>query len=718
MWGLLVCLVAGIGCAQMAEEAAVAPAGVPLNAALKSTVAIDPAVIENIEANRTADYLVYFDQRPDLSAAAGMDWTSRGRFVVARLQETARQSQAAAIAQLDARGAMYRAFFVDNVIAVRQSDMATLNALSSLPGIRAIQDPPKVGLIEPVAKEPADAIGTRAAEANISHVGAPDVWAEGIDGSGIVVANIDTGVRGSHSVLQSHYRGNQPGWVHGHDYNWWDPYDATTAPMDGNGHGTHTMGTIVGSDGTAPAWASAANTTGMAPGARWMACRGCNTSSCGSVELLECAEWVIAPWNLAGTAPNPDLRPHVVNNSWGDCGRAYNNWYQGAVDTWHAAGIYPVFSNGNNSNCGYAAPPGCNTVGNPARYGNVTGVGSTGQANGTYASHSNWGPTDHPDTINPRDYPTVKPQVMAPGVSIRSSVNTGDTTFASWSGTSMSAPHVVGLVALAWQAAPCLIGQYADTETLMETSATPIPDASGCAGEGDGGYPSMKTGWGEINASAFVQAAMAWCGPSGTLRGTVRESPGGLPVAGATVRAGTRSTLTTADGTYVLSHVGVGTYEVTATHTWFEDASVPNVTIVEDGEVVVDLAMTPQPFVPVTGVVRDGSGHGWPLYARITIQPPNQGTPLTVFSDPFTGAWSGRTMAGVAMTYTVTPQSIQRSGARGSGLAGSSRCSRIRFTTTGSVRKARTTRGRWDEQRGHCRASMSRTLRNSWAQPR
>jgi len=150
-------------------------------------------------------------------------------------------------------------------------------------------------------------------------------------------------------------------------------------------------------------------------------------------------------------------------------------------------------------------------VTNPASYGNVTGVGSTGRSNGQYAAHSNWGPTDSPDTINPRGYPNLKPQVLAPGVNIRSSVNWSDTAYSTSSGTSMAAPHVAGLIALMWQAAPCLVGDYATTETLIEQTATPLPYSSDCGGEGPGDVPNHATGWGEIDGLAAVQAAQDYC---------------------------------------------------------------------------------------------------------------------------------------------------------------------------------------------------------------
>jgi len=211
------------------------------------------------------------------------------------------------------------------------------------------------------------------------------------------------------------------------------------------------------------------------------------------------------------SSPDPSKRPHVVNNSWGDCDTSYDGWYQGSVDSWHAAGVYPIFSNGNASNCGYSSPPGCNTVGNPGRYGNVTGVGSTGQSNGAYATHSNWGPTDNADIVNPNGFPSIKPQVAAPGVSIRSSLSGSDSSYGSWAGTSMSAPHVGGLIVLMWQVAPCLIGDYAQTETIIQDSVVAIPYASGCGGEGPGNIPNMATGWGEIDALEAVTQAAAFC---------------------------------------------------------------------------------------------------------------------------------------------------------------------------------------------------------------
>jgi subtilisin family serine protease len=459
-------------------------------------IQVDPALVRRLASDETSSYLIYFRQRADLSPAYQMDWEERGWFVLETLQAVAETTQKGVRAYLDAQNVDYQAFWIDNVIAVKSSNLAAFNGLMTFAVIDRLQAEPQVTLIEPetVSLAYETLLGI---EANIAHVNAPQVWDLGYNGAGITVASIDTGVRYTHQALVKQYRGNLGGGVFNHNYNWWDSPEKKIAPIDKHGHGTHTVGIMVGDDGES-------NQIGMAPGADWMACRGCANSSCASTDLLVCGQFMAAPWDLAGINPNPDMRPHVVNNSWGNCDQIYNPWYQGVVDSWQAAGIYPLFANGNAGNCEHPSPPGLNTVGNPARYGNVTGVGSSGKSDGQYATYSAWGPTDNLDTVNPNGYPTIKPQVVAPGVGIRSSVHTSDSDYGSMSGTSMSAPHVAGLVALMWQAAPWLQGDYAATETILQNTANPIPYATGNGDEGPGNVPNHATGWGEIDALAAV----------------------------------------------------------------------------------------------------------------------------------------------------------------------------------------------------------------------
>lgn len=603
----------------------------------QEVVTVDNAVVDEINKNGVATYWVDFKDSADLSQAYFMDWGKRGWFVYETLKEQAEKTQSAAIAYLETTGLEYKSFWLANRILVKQSDKTVLASLQHLPNVVSISAQKQYILYEPerveITEEP------KAIEPNITHVKAPEAWALGFDGSGLVVANIDTGVRFSHQALVGQYRGNNGG-TFDHNYNWFNPDDlGDNVPRDGHGHGTHTMGTMVGDDGSA-------NQIGIAPGAEWMACAGCPDGDCTDSALLGCAEFMAAPTDLTGANANPDMRPNVVNNSWGDCGQTYDPWFAEVIDGWHAAGVYPVFSNGNASNCGYPAPPGLNTVGNPARSGNVTGVGSSGTNNGLYATHSNWGPTDDPDTVNPVEgYAMLKPQVIAPGVSIRSSVPNSDTSYEDgWTGTSMSAPHVTGLVAMIMQAAPCLVGDYASIETLIESTAVDIVYSDGSALTPTD-FPNFATGWGEIDALAAVQLASGMCGNS-VLYGTV-TSDSAEPVSGAKVEifgtdpANNRTVFTNAAGEYT-ANVNADTFDMAVSAFGFMNATAEDVVVADGASVLQDFVLTELPNTLVTGVVYDdgildGAAHGYPLYAKLTFS--MTGYSETVYTDPLTGEY-------------------------------------------------------------------------------
>lgn len=566
------------------------------------TITIDNAVIDAFATNGSAAYWVDFLSHPDLSKAYEMSWEERGWYVYETLKTDAEKSQAVVRDYLSSHGVVFESFWIKNTILVRQSDPSVFDMMQQLPNVQAIRSLHSYALDVPENVYEPQYFILAGIEPNIAHVKADQVWGMGIDGAGSVVANIDTGVLFTHDALLFQYRGNNRDGTYTHDYNWFDPYGVYTIPTDANGHGTHTMGTMVGDDGVA-------NQIGMAPGAQWIACRGCSSSSCTDAALLACAQFVTAPTTVTGTAPNPNMRPYVVNNSWGDCSTSYDNWYQVVVDAWQASGIYPVFSNGNASNCGYSAPPGLNTVGNPARYGNVTSVGSSGQQNGQYATHSNWGPTDNPDTINPTNgFDMLKPQVIAPGVSIRSSINSSNTSYTISSGTSMSAPHVTGLVALMWQAAPCLVGNFAVTENIMESTATDISYDDGSPLTPTN-FPNFTTGWGEIDALAAVTTAAMVCG-NGTLTGTITDSDTAGPLESVRVELtgqipfNHRTVLTNASGVYTVGLLTSDSYTITASLAGYAARTLTNVVVQNGVTVTQDFHLQALPPATVTGVVR------------------------------------------------------------------------------------------------------------------
>ena len=251
----------------------------------------------------------------------------------------------------------------------------------------------------------------------VAKLGAPSLWDQGLDGEGIIVGGIDTGVRGSHSILKANYRG---------DYGWFDPYQGSSIPNDQNGHGTHTMGTSVGLRGF-----------GVAPGAKWMACKGCSTNGCSRSALNACAEFMLCPTKPDGSGQDCSKAPHVINNSWG--GGQNDMWFLRSVEAWRAAGIVPVFSIGNSGR------QGCGSANSPGDYPNVISVGNTKKGD-EIAAGSSKGPT-----VKDR---SIAPSVSAPGTDVESAYPSSDNGVAYMTGTSMAAPHVTGLIAIMLQKRP------------------------------------------------------------------------------------------------------------------------------------------------------------------------------------------------------------------------------------------------------------------------
>jgi len=616
---------------------------------------IDSALLMKSMESDSLDYMIIFEEQADLTPAFSMPWEERGQFVYEALTTHAEQTQADVVGFLDQNDVSYKSFWIQNVIAVESSTSTTLKGLLDYYEIEALTTVPQILLEEPIIDPTAKSIlETPTVTQNLVHIRADEVWAEGMTGTGMVVGSIDTGVRFTHEALVSGYRGNLGSSAFEHDHNWWDAVNGEPVPYDDQGHGSHTTGIMVGED-------AEGNIVGAAPGAEWIACKAISASGSGlGWDFLECGQFMLAPWDSNRQNANPDLRPQVVNNSWGSCGQTYIDWFEDTIDAWQAAGIYPVFSNGNAGNCGYGSPPGLNTVGNPARSYHVTSVGSTGTADGIYANHSNWGPTDSEDTLNPSDYPWIKPQVVAPGVGIRSAVASGDGDYGNWGGTSMSAPHVSGLVALMWEAGDCLIGDYASTETLIQESAVPIPYATGNGDEGPGNVPNHATGWGEIDALDAVRNAQAFCGTA--LKGGVYDALTGQSIRGAVLEAAAEGESgeqirdeTDENGQYRLLLKDDENYTITVTAEGFYPVSESGISApVGENAASKDFHLTPDDtLVTVSGVVTDGSGHGYPLYANILIQ--SEQFQTQVYTNPFDGTFKVVLHQNMSYELTISP---------------------------------------------------------------
>ena len=590
-----------------------ATAGEPANRAT-----VEPQLLAELAAKPQARFMVYLSERADLGGAQALPThAAKATFVYERLTETARRSQAGLVGMLAGRGAQFQAFWISNVVQVT-GDRALLDELAARPDVARIEADREYRISEPKAVPAPDA-GVSAIEWGINNIQAPRVWSElGTRGDGIVVANIDTGVQYNHPALVRQYRGNNGGSFN-HNYNWFDPArvcgNPSLVPCDNNNHGTHTMGTMVGDD-------AAGNQIGVAPGARWIAAKGCESGSCSSNSLLASGQWVIAPTDLSGANPRPDLAADVVNNSWG--GGQGNTWYQETIRAWIAAGTFPVFSQGNSgSACGTANSPGDNAE--------AYGVGAY-DVNNALASFSSRGPST---------FGEIKPNIAAPGVAVRSSVAGGG--YSSFNGTSMAAPHVSGTVALVWSASATMRGDINGTRTLLDDTATDV-SATTCGGTTD---DNNMFGEGRLNAYAAVNAAPR--GPTGTLTGRVTDAGTGAGIAGATVTAtgpSQRSTTTAADGSYTLALAG-GTYTVTATHGLYNSGSASGVVITVGQTTTRNFALTRLPTGVLTGTVTDQSS-GQPLAgATVTASGPASATVTT-------GSNGSYTMTLPIGTYTVS----------------------------------------------------------------
>lgn len=625
-------------------------------------VEIAPLLQRQLASGGKRDFAIEFREHADLSAAPTLDWSARGRYVYQRLHETAERSQASVRQMLSQRGIGFHSYWIKNAILVEQGDIATLQAAAGFAGVARIRELPKAELIKPEDSTAAARAAGGVAD-NIAWVGADQVWGEGTTGDGVTVGIIDDGVFYRHEAVVNQYRGNLGNAGFDHDYNWLAPigHDAEPNGSQGEGHGTHVTGTIVGDNLAADT--SQRQRIGMAPGAKWIACLGLPIKG-GEFALPACGEFMLAPTKTDGSDPDPDRRPQVVNNSWGSysvCNGSADDFYRDIVEAWIAAGIFPVFAAGNAANCGLPEPPGLATVTSPASLASSFAVGSSGNHDGAYAAHSLWGPSaesstglpNYPDT---RGYPRLKPQVVAPGVRILSAIDNSD-GYQTMTGTSMSAPHITGLVALMIEAGECLAGDYAMLGTIIMQTARPIDYASGgTPPPGPGNVPNYATGWGEIDAPAAVDAAAHACGPQGFVRGTVTRA-GGQPIAGAKVEmfvdANVRvyQTTTASDGSYVRrlpENTGSG-YTVRISAYGYLPASEAGVLVVADQTTRHDVQLATASTYKISGRVTDAAT-GWPLHAKVTVSG-YPGEP--VWTDASTGTYSIRLAEGSSYRFDV-----------------------------------------------------------------
>src|SRR5262245_32095543 len=260
---------------------------------------VDPWVLEKTSGG-SAEFLVMLREQGDLRGARALaSKGERGAFVMDTLRSVAERSQRPLLDLLSERGVPHRAYWVANMIWVR-GDRPLVEELAAREDVFHVYANPRVRFEGPVSSSPSGAVPSAPAaiEWGVNKVRAPQVWALGFKGQGIVVGGQDTGYDWDHPALKNKYRG-WDGAEADHDYNWHDSIHSgggvcgadSDEPCDDDSHGTHTMGTMVGDDG-------GSNQIGVAPDAKWIGCRNMDQGAGTPQTYSECFQCFIAPTNL------------------------------------------------------------------------------------------------------------------------------------------------------------------------------------------------------------------------------------------------------------------------------------------------------------------------------------------------------------------------------------------------------------------------------------
>lgn len=360
-----------------------------------------------------------------------VSFSLRHKEVVNSLRSLSKSSQKELISFLEkekkkGKVEKFKSFWISNLLSLKATK-DLIKKIGRRQDVDVIYPNYPVTLITPVSENPSLFRGK--INRSWEGINLREVWEMGYNGWGRLVCNFDTGVEGTHPALMDKWRGNNGAST---SSSWFDPF-GTTYPCDGNGHGTHTMGIMVGG--------TEFDTIGVAFKAQWIAAtvvdRGKPLSST-IADIISAFQWASDPDGDPETCWDV---PDVINNSWGiplsikpPCDQTFWN----VIDNVEACGVVCLFACGNEG-------PDSLTIRTPAdRISSSTNTFSVGAVDGTtldfsIAPFSSRGPSGC-------DQKTKKPEVCAPGVNIRSSNLNGG--YKVMSGTSMASPFVAGAVAI------------------------------------------------------------------------------------------------------------------------------------------------------------------------------------------------------------------------------------------------------------------------------
>ncbi|ODM92069.1 Bacillopeptidase F [Orchesella cincta] len=226
---------------------------------------------------------------------------------------------------------------------------------------------------------------------------------------------------------------------------------------------------------------------GVAPGAQWVACKGCNANGCTESALISCGEWMVCPTLPNTQQPDCSKAPHIVTSSWTTTQGDF--FYVDVVNAWIAANIVPI------AGVGTAGTTICRKVSSPGDYENVIGVVATNE-------------NDNNNNFNGRGPAidgSMKPDLTAPGVDVVSSCSNNNGSYCTQTGTEMACSHVAGVAALLLARKPDLT--FGQIKNLMQDNADhDLEDGLICFGDNSTYWPNYVYGHGRVNARKALAA--------------------------------------------------------------------------------------------------------------------------------------------------------------------------------------------------------------------
>ncbi|NTU56888.1 MAG: S8 family serine peptidase, partial [Anaerolineales bacterium] len=408
-----------------------APWSIAVDAAPVKISSAVQARLELLQADETISVIVQLRQKAKLPPGRNVGRAEQASSVLEALKVTAEKTQGPVKIFLEeekskGRVKSYIPFWIFNGFSVTATADA-IQKLAAHPDVLAVT----ADELDIIPASTPQALSNP--EANITLINAPALWSMGYTGQGVVVASMDSGVSMAHTDLANQWRGGSN--------SWFDPYGQHPAtPVDFSGHGTWTMGVMIGGD-------SDGSSIGAAPGAQWIAVKMFNDTGSSTATAIHLGyQWLLDPDGNPTTAD----APQIVNNSWSF---AYPGCYldfEPDLQALRASGILPVFAAGNGG-------PSANTSFSPANNPSAFAVGVINNSSSIYGLSSR-GPTTCGGSSG------VFPELVAPGVNIYTTDLAGFYTTAS--GTSLAAPHVTGGLALLLSAFPNLTASQQENALL------------------------------------------------------------------------------------------------------------------------------------------------------------------------------------------------------------------------------------------------------------